>query len=409
MIHICFSLHDETGLDSKFTGTAMLSLFENVSKPAPSITVHILHDNTLTPDNRNKFNYLAGRHGQVLKFYNVEELCAEKIEKMSRILTKVKETSLNNESIYKFFIPQVLPTDLQKVIYLDSNIVVNLDINELWKIDLEDKMLGIVPALAIGSDIHIQDKVVTDGFVQSENYFNSGVLLMNLKLLRGEEETVEKGLKFANNRSYFNFLEQVVFNYCFSTRILKLPEEFNQFVRWARRNKEPLLKKIYHYTGDSLQMDKNDPFNQLWLEYFSKTPWLDLETLGRIYESFRQSYGQLNNKMKNGMVNLTVFTAGKKRAFFTLPQNAEATKEIFSVRADEEIIVGEDQESLKKLINAMKKSQGKKIFFILVPRFPYSVLNKAGFTFGKDFLNGMELIPADNEPILNSYPIIKAM
>lgn len=34
MIHICFSLHDKTGSYSKFTGTAMLSLFENMTTPS---------------------------------------------------------------------------------------------------------------------------------------------------------------------------------------------------------------------------------------------------------------------------------------------------------------------------------------------------------------------------------------
>ncbi len=33
MIHVCFSLYDKTGSYSKFTGTAMLSLFENINTP----------------------------------------------------------------------------------------------------------------------------------------------------------------------------------------------------------------------------------------------------------------------------------------------------------------------------------------------------------------------------------------
>ena len=72
MIHVCFGLYDKTGRYSKFTGTAMLSLFENTSA---DVTVHILHDDTLTQDNREKFIYLAGRYNQAVKFYNVEELC----------------------------------------------------------------------------------------------------------------------------------------------------------------------------------------------------------------------------------------------------------------------------------------------------------------------------------------------
>ncbi|MBR0290124.1 MAG: hypothetical protein IJQ82_14200 [Selenomonadaceae bacterium] len=33
MIHVCFVLHDKNGTYSKFTGTAMLSLLENLNTP----------------------------------------------------------------------------------------------------------------------------------------------------------------------------------------------------------------------------------------------------------------------------------------------------------------------------------------------------------------------------------------
>ena len=67
MIHVCFCFADKTGRYAKFAGTAMLSLFDNT---AAEVTIHILHDNTLTNDNRDKFNCLAGRYGQHVKFYN---------------------------------------------------------------------------------------------------------------------------------------------------------------------------------------------------------------------------------------------------------------------------------------------------------------------------------------------------
>ena len=81
MIHVCFALNDATGRYSKFTGTSMLSLFGNIIplSQSSSVTVHILHDNTLTNDNREKFIYLAGQYNQFVKFYNLEELCAEKV------------------------------------------------------------------------------------------------------------------------------------------------------------------------------------------------------------------------------------------------------------------------------------------------------------------------------------------
>ena len=39
MIHVCFSLHDKTGAYAKFTGTAMLSLFENLNNTPPPVNL----------------------------------------------------------------------------------------------------------------------------------------------------------------------------------------------------------------------------------------------------------------------------------------------------------------------------------------------------------------------------------
>ena len=58
MIHVCYGLYDKNGHYSKFTGTSILSMFENTNE---DVTVHILHDNTLTQENRDKFIYIAGK------------------------------------------------------------------------------------------------------------------------------------------------------------------------------------------------------------------------------------------------------------------------------------------------------------------------------------------------------------
>ena len=71
MIQVCFGLHDADGHYSKFTGTTLTSIFENT---CAEVTAHLLHDDTLTQDNREKFSALARRYNQTIKFYNVEKL-----------------------------------------------------------------------------------------------------------------------------------------------------------------------------------------------------------------------------------------------------------------------------------------------------------------------------------------------
>ena len=208
--------------------------------------VHILHDNTLTQDNRDKFTYLAGRYGQIVKFYNVEELCADKIAQMVRLVPQVKTARVSIGTFYRLLIPQLLPADIDKAIYLDSDIIANLDIAELWRVDLGEKILGVVTELSNGRDVQNQFSLVAAGIVKAEDYFNAGVMLMNLKLLRDEPQKIADGIKFiAQNPKYQKYMDQDVLNLCFSTRAFHLPTKFNRFADSAlKENNQTCEQKI---------------------------------------------------------------------------------------------------------------------------------------------------------------------
>lgn len=378
--------------------------------PPHSITVHILHDNTLTPDNHDKFIYVAGRYNQLVKFYNVEELCPDKISEMVNLIPLAKTSRLSVAALYRLLIPQILSPDIEKAIYLDADIIVNMNINEFWQVELGYSPLAAADEVRVDSFIHpasaANNYLVTSGLVGYNDYFNSGVLLMNLDVLRDKEEIIMRGVKFVGEHPQLQYLDQEVLNYLFSKNYLKLDEKFNFFVREARSRREmESARKIYHFAGAAFGMNMNDPFNRLWLKYFAKTPWFDEETIGQLYDGFEQMY----NGLKNSMINISSTMSGKTRAFFTTPENVEATKGIFSVRDDEEIILIENQESLQQLIDAMKRSKGKKIFFILYPYFQFDVLTKEGFVYGKDFLDGLKFLSAEHGVPLNSYQLIQTM
>ena len=412
MIHVCFGLYDKTGRYSKFTGTAMLSIFENIN-PAlrlPSVTVHILHDNTLTLDNREKFSYLAGQYNQLVKFYNVEELCAEKIAEVKKFVSIIFKTRLSIATFYRFFITNVLPPEINKFIYLDSDIIVNLDIEKLWKVDLGDKLVAAVPEYFNGINSQKMIPMCREGIIKAEDYFNAGVLLLNSKFIKGKEETLQSELKFIGEHPEYGLFDQDILNRIFSTNYVKLPVEFNYFIKSHSHSEEDFsFGKIYHYTdsnsGIGITLDTSNPFSQLWMHHFIKTPWFDEKAIGRLYEGVRQ----MNVGLKNSMLKVSAMMSGKTRAFFTLQPNVEATKKIFSIRDDEEIILADNPNSLQKLIDAMKLSKGKKVFFILVPGFPFQVLAQAGFVFAEDFLNGMDFLSEAHGIKFNSYPLLNAM
>lgn len=367
--------------------------------------MHILHDNTLTNDNREKFSYVAGQYGQIVKFYNVDELCADRIAEIKRLMPRiVTNTRFTIVSSYRLLIPQVLSSDIDKCIYLDVDIIVNRDINDLWKINLQGNIIAAVSERLCGTDTGILF-LCTSGIIKHEEYFNSGVMLLNLTQLRNEEKNILLGVKWCGETPQCFCFEQDILNYCFSKRRLNLPLDFNVFTVHAyRRNEREIGKKIYHFAGKDCGMDINNPFNRLWMKYFIRTPWFDEEAMGRLYEGVQQ----LHVNLKSAMIQISAIMSGKTRAFFADPDSVDAIKEIFYVRDDEQIIPAEDNESLKKLIDAMNASRGKKVFFIMIP-FPFQILVDAGFEPGKDFINGLEFLSEAHGVPLNSYELIKAL
>ena len=413
MIHVCFGLHDKTGRYSKFTGTAMLSMFENTNS---KITVHILHDNTLSTDNREKFIYLAGQYGQLVEFYNVEELCADKIAEYVNIVPSIKDSRVSIGAFYRLLTHRILPTDINKCIYLDSDIIVNLDISELQRVILGNKPLAAVPEIFADSvgferDTAPRKYLLTAGFVKKEDNFNSGVLVMNLKYFRDAEKDLINGVIFRGNHPECDCFDQDILNYLFSKKYVKLSNQFNKFSsgeRYTKSNAE-IRQVIYHYSGatwgNGVLLNTDDNLNRLWMKYFIKTPWFDEESIGRLYAGVQQ----LHVGLKQAMVNLSAIMSGKTRGFFVAPNDVDGLKRFFAIREDEEIILAENQDSLNKLIDAMNNSRGRKVFFIMLPNFPFKILIQAGFAPGKDFVNGFDFLSEAQGVPLNSYPLIQAM
>ena len=358
---------------------------------------------------------LAARFGQAVKFYNVEELCQNELEKFSRLIPFMKTARTTIGTFYKFFIMYVLPQEIEKVIYLDADLLVNLDIAELWQIDLGERPLGAVPVYLQDNDkadgllrMKIGFNLPNLGLVKDTDYFNAGVLVMNLKRLRGEEEKILSGMKFRGEHPEFWMFDQCIWNYCFSTEYLRLPLKFNREVMKVRtQDGGRVEKKIYHFTGNdsfwSFGLDTRDGLNRLWLDYFIKSPWFDSETFGRICETVKT----LDANLKMKMLKLSSAMNVKTRVFILRERDLKSfdkLSEIFFIKDDEEVIILSEEMTVQNLLDKMNVGRGKKIFFLLLMNFPLKILEKAGFVRGEDFLDGMEFLSA-----CDFYKFIEAM
>ncbi|MBO4400928.1 MAG: hypothetical protein J5809_03680 [Selenomonadaceae bacterium] len=407
MIHVCYGLHDRDGRYSKFTGTSMLSIFENVSSPPPSVTVHILHDNTLSYDNWRNFIYIAGRYGQRVEFHNVEQLCADKIQFIQEKLSSYLGTRFSIGAFYRLMINHIGLRNVSKMIYLDADTIVNLDLQELWNYSLENHALAAVPEWEATRTYMITNKyVLHTEKVKLEDYLCSGIIMMNLD--KFGEDFFYDGVNWLAENLQCESPDQDILNNFFSTNYLKLPEKFDAFVGVCRYlDNNALLPKIYHYAGNCLGMNMNDTFNRLFFTHFTKTPWFGLETIHHTYETMSQIYIE----RQTFAIQIANLLARKKRAFLVSNRNLEGLKEVFAINDTEEIFTSDDDDAFSKLIEAMNKSRGEKIFFILIDNFNElnAVLHQMGFVAGEDFLDVTAFLHDGHGVPLPAFTLVKLL
>ncbi len=403
MIHVCYGLYDKTGHYSKFTGTSILSMFENTKE---KVTVHIFHDDTLTDVNRQRFQAVAEKYNQTIKFYNFDKICPEKIKYLCEKLDNVFESRFSIGTFYRLMIDKnFFGDDVSKIIYLDSDTVINLDIARLWEFSMKRYPIAAVPELYASQRYMLIDKfLINSGKVSIPDYFCAGVIVINLEKL--EDDFFYKGIQWLADNPECNCFDQDILNNFFFRTYRKLPPEFNSFVEIEKRLSDgTILEKIYHYAGSvALGFDMKNPYDKLFFSYFIKSPWFDLELIENFYKIIKKIYIECQDLR----INFSARFSGKERAFFVTSDNVDTIKGIFMVKDSEEFIVAYSSKDLEKLISAIQKSRGKKIFFIMANyNFVKEKLIDAGFVEKVDFLNAEVFLSDKHGYKLPTYTILK--
>ncbi|MSE09474.1 glycosyl transferase family 8, partial [Lactobacillus salivarius] len=143
---------------------------------------------------------------------NVElKLCKVK-EYQYEWLSKFKENDLPTEAYFRLLLPDLLP-NVKRILYLDVDMLVLNDLGILYRTDLGNSVLGVVRDFPFTNDKNSWSYLLLGE--SGDRYFNSGMLLMNLALMR-ENNIVEKFMKFILKTSQHYFLgDQDAFNVFF--------------------------------------------------------------------------------------------------------------------------------------------------------------------------------------------------
>lgn len=285
MIHICYCIHDRTGNYCKFMGTSIYSLLYNTQE---QVIIHIIHDDTLNEFNQRRLIRISKWFNQTINFYNIKDYnkC-----KLYSILIFLPNTIYTIAALYRLLIPYIIKAN--KVIYLDNDTIINLNIKKLYEINIDQYILAASPEYLQTGNYNKILLICKQNIVDIKNYFNSGILVFNLYNFntKNYEKVIQKACEYYIAYPDMNYIDQTILNYCFASHYYKLSVKYNYMLH-IHKYKENIIKKyIYHYTGNSLGLSGNI-FNQLWKNYYEQTPWSAIETIEQLQKIY-DKYGTL--------------------------------------------------------------------------------------------------------------------
>lgn len=255
------------------------SLF--ASNPKASFKIHLLHDDTTDGNDLSWLKaWVVERHHRI-KYYNAETGIPDNVPVHSRF---------SAAAWFRVLLPDLL-SELDRVIYLDVDLVVVKSIAPLWNTKLDTKLVAAVtnPFYPNMSMVPVYKL----GITQERDYFNSGVLLLDLKGLRTFGLAKKVFALASSNPSITRFADQDPINAVLHQHSLLLSPVWNAQSPYFDLSTEQLSSQgisiedvkasrrepaIIHYSGPWKPWDFrcSHPERALYMKYRQSTPWPEL-------------------------------------------------------------------------------------------------------------------------------------
>lgn len=287
--------------DNSYTmpcGVMLCSLFEN--NKAEDICIHVITSDIYTQDNKNLLIDIANKYGQAMLFHTIDDRVLSNIPLGQDFQVKIPIVTL-----YRIFIADLISSDIDKVLYLDSDIIVSGSLTSLYKTNVDKYAVGAV------IDTYNNNILVYNNlrYPPSVGYFNAGVLLINLSYWR-DKDVNNRCMEFANNNpERLKFLDQDILNYVLRDEKLWLPIRYN--VQTHFLYKEPNISWEYedelqeatskpvvlHFTGSHKPwfIGYNHPYRNEFFKYRNLTVWANDPLTKSVFSSKDRIKSILNN------------------------------------------------------------------------------------------------------------------
>jgi lipopolysaccharide biosynthesis glycosyltransferase len=191
---------------------------------------------------------------------------------------------------YRILIPELLPHQYQKVIYLDCDLVINGDLGKLWDIEMGDNYLLAVQDQAapyVSSAAGLMNYQAL-GIAADAKYFNAGVLVINLEKWRSERIDSQLLEYLKNYQDFIRWHDQDALNGVLAGKWGELDPRWNQMPQiysYSSWQDSPFSETTYnnivrdpyiiHFSSSSKPWNSREkhPYMHLFFKYLDLTPW----------------------------------------------------------------------------------------------------------------------------------------
>ena len=372
MINICVAIHDANGNYSKYAAVAVQSL---INKTGERLHFFVLHDDTFKEQQKNKLTRMVEEGCNEIDFYKV------RIPDEWYKIKSIKNFTIG--TLFRLMISDKLPSDIDRVIYIDVDTLVNLDIKELWDVDTGS-------ALVCGRKEKHYDNPIFDEGISEDSYVNAGVLLLNLERIREQHDLYRESIHFFEKHPNCMWNDEDAINYVLNRKQMIIPNRFNTFTISADESEPEFLKPyIYHFAGDHPRANGSRAFDREFFRILRQTPW------GEEDEDIFSYFYEQNALREDGFVNVRriSYAMGKKKniVFWGAKETApyKKIKEIYDLSDKEVWVVDGDKGKRWTAFDGMRveipdklKDIRKDTFVVVLAYNHYSEISRALFAMG---------------------------
>lgn len=258
-----------------YLGVTLCSICEN--NRGTQLNFHIIMSDKITSGKEKILYDISNRYNASLNLYSISEDLF-----MSFPLTKSENINhISLATYFRLYLSEILPNSIDKVLYLDCDIICNGSIMGLWNTDIRNVAVGVVPDMD-EANLNIYRRL---RYPVMLGYFNAGVLLVNLEYWRSNKVREECLAYIDANADTLLYNDQDVLNYVFRNMKTLLPIKYNvqESALYERVNisweydeqLEEALRNpvIIHYTTGQKPWNTGckHPWKSEWYKYLEKS------------------------------------------------------------------------------------------------------------------------------------------